>query len=151
MSILGNRVTRREDPRFITGMATFGEDVELPGALHATFVRSVVPHAKITGIDTSGVSAIPGAQAFTAAGLPSGASGTGTEIDLPDLPHAIPGLNEKMTRPALPTAPPDLPPPRPGLNENMPRPVVASDPVRHAGEIVAVVLTEERQHGPDAA
>src|SRR3954468_2494754 len=128
MSILGNRVTRREDPRFITGMATFGEDVELPGALHATFVRSVVPHAKITGIDTSGVSAIPGAQAFTAAGLPSGASGTGTEIDLPDLPHAMPGLNEKMTRP-----------------------VVASDTVRHAGEIVAVVLTEERQHGPDAA
>src|SRR3954469_20682494 len=128
MSILGNRVTRREDPRFITGMATFGEDVELPGALHATFVRSAVPHAKITGIDTSGVSAIPGAQAFTAAGLPSGASGTGTEIDLPDLPHAMPGLNEKMTRP-----------------------VVASDTVRHAGEIVAVVLTEERQHGPDAA
>src|SRR3954468_24162285 len=128
MSILGNRVTRREDPRFITGMATFGEDVELPGALHATFVRSVVPHAKIRGIDTSGVSAIPGAQAFPAAGLPSGASGTGTEIDLPDLPHAMPGLNEKMTRP-----------------------VVASDTVRHAGEIVAVVLTEERQHGPDAA
>src|SRR3954452_8304082 len=33
MSILGNRVTRSEDPRFITGRATFGEDVDLPGVM----------------------------------------------------------------------------------------------------------------------
>src|SRR5919199_3090072 len=117
MSILGNRVTRREDPRFITGKATFGEDVDLPGVLHATFVRSVVPHARIQGVDTSALSSIPGAQAFTAA-----------EIDLPPLPHAMPGLNEDMIRP-----------------------VIASDVVRYAGEIVAVVVTEERAQGPDAA
>ena len=47
MSILGNRVTRSEDPRFITGTATFGEDVDLPGLMHVTFVRSVLPHARI--------------------------------------------------------------------------------------------------------
>jgi aerobic carbon-monoxide dehydrogenase large subunit len=128
MSILGNRVTRREDPRFITGKATFGEDVDLPGVLHATFVRSVLPHARISGIDTSAVSSIPGAQAFTAAGLPGAEGKAGTEIDLPPMPLAMPGLNEDMIRP-----------------------VVASDVVRYAGEIVAVVLTEERAQGPDAA
>jgi carbon-monoxide dehydrogenase large subunit len=116
MSILGNRVTRSEDPRFITGTATFGDDVDLPGALHVTFVRSISPHARITSIDTSAVSDIPGAQAFTAA-----------DIDLDPMPHAMPGLNEQMVRP-----------------------VIAGDVVRHAGEIVAVVVTEDRLQGPDA-
>jgi carbon-monoxide dehydrogenase large subunit len=129
MSILGNRVTRSEDPRFITGTATFGEDVDLPGMLHATFVRAISPHARITGIDTSGVSQIPGARVFTAKSGPAGeTAGAGTTIDLPVMPHAMPGLNEQMTRP-----------------------VIAGDTVRYAGEIVAVVLTEERLQGPDAA
>src|SRR4051812_38452593 len=129
MSILGNRVTRSEDPRFITGTATFGEDVDLPGMLYATFVRSISPHGRIRSIDTSAVSQIPGARAFTAKSGPSGdAAGAGTTIDLPAMPHAMPGLNEKMTRP-----------------------VIAEDTVRYAGEIVAVVLTEERPQGPDAA
>ena len=129
MSILGNRVTRSEDPRFITGTATFGEDVDLPGVRHATFVRLILPHARIRSIDTSAVSSIPGARAFTAAGGPDAeAAGQGTTIDLPVMPHAMPGLNEQMTRP-----------------------VIARDVVRYAGEIVAVVLTEERLQGPDAA
>src|SRR3954464_2909434 len=34
MSNLGNRVARSEDPRFITGRATFGEDVDLPGTMY---------------------------------------------------------------------------------------------------------------------
>jgi carbon-monoxide dehydrogenase large subunit len=129
MSILGNRVTRSEDPRFITGTATFGEDITLPGMLHATFVRSILPHARIRSIDTSAVSEIPGARVFTAKAGPSGeTAGAGTTIDLPAMPHAMPGLNEQMTRP-----------------------VIAEDVVRYAGEIVAVVLTEDRLNGPDAA
>src|SRR3954454_2881098 len=129
MSILGNRVTRSEDPRFITGTATFGEDVNPPGTLHATFVRSILPHARIRSIDTSAVAEIPGARAYTAADRP-GADGAaaGNTIDLPVMPHAMPGLNEQMTRP-----------------------VIARDVVRYAGEIVAVVLTEDRLQGPDAA
>ena len=117
MSILGNRVARSEDPRFITGTATFGDDVELPGALHVTFVRSISPHARITSIETSAVSEIPGAHVFTAA-----------DVDLAPMAPAMPGLNEKMVRP-----------------------VIAADRVRHAGEIVAVVVTEQRLQGPDAA
>ncbi|MEA2383436.1 MAG: aerobic carbon-monoxide dehydrogenase large subunit [Solirubrobacteraceae bacterium] len=117
MSILGNRVTRSEDPRFITGAATFGDDVKAQGALHATFVRSILPHARITNIDTSAVAEIPGALAFT-----------GADVALEPLPVAMPGLEERM-----------------------PRPVIARDVARFAGEIVAVVLTEDRLHGPDAA
>src|SRR3954462_3905763 len=93
MSILGNRVTRSEDPRFITGTATFGEDVDLPGTLYATFVRSISPHGRIRSIDTSAVSQIPGARAFTAkagvGGSASEAAGAGTTIDLPAMPHAM--------------------------------------------------------------
>src|SRR4051795_3777774 len=129
MSILGNRVTRSEDPRFITGTATFGEDINLPGTLHATFVRSILPHARIRSIDTTAVSEIPGALAFTAKAGPSAeTAGAGTTIDLPVMPHAMPGLNEQMTRR-----------------------VIAEDVVRYAGEIVAVVLTEDRLQGPAAA
>jgi len=128
MSILGNRVARSEDPRFITGTATFGDDVDLPGAVHVTFVRSLLPHARIRSIDISGVSSIPGAQVFTSASQPGSEGAAGAEIDLPTLPHAMPGLNEQMVRP-----------------------VIASDVVRYAGEIVAVVVTEDRLRGPDAA
>ena len=117
MSILGNRVKRTEDPRFITGTGTFGDDVALPGALHVTFVRSYSPHARIVNVDTSAVSEIPGALAFTA-----------EDVDVAPMPPGFPGINEQMTRP-----------------------VVASDVVRHAGEIVAVVVTESRLEGPDAA
>src|SRR3954451_7581613 len=128
MSILGNRVPRSEDPRFITGTATFGDDVDLPGALHVTFVRSISPHARIRSIDISGVSSIPGAQAFTSSSVPGGGEAAGADIDLPTIPHAMPGLNEKMTRP-----------------------VIATDTVRYAREIVACVVTEDRLRGADAA
>ena len=91
MSILGNRVTRSEDPRFITGTATFGDDVEAQGALHATFVRSILPHARITGIDTSAGREIPGALARSPR----------ADVGLDALPVAMPGLEERMPRPVI--------------------------------------------------
>ncbi len=42
------------------------DDLQLPGALHLTFVRSYMAHAKINGIDSSAAEAT-GAQVFTAA------------------------------------------------------------------------------------
>jgi carbon-monoxide dehydrogenase large subunit len=44
------------------------DDLPLPGALHLTFVRSYMAHAKITGIDKSAAEAA-GAQVFTAADI----------------------------------------------------------------------------------
>src|SRR4029079_18616774 len=43
------------------------------------------------------------------------------------------------------------PPPIPGINDKMVRPFLASDVVRFVGDIVAVVLTEDRAAGADAA
>ena len=51
MSILGNRVLRREDPALLTGQATYVENVDIPGAAYVTFVRSPIAHARITELD----------------------------------------------------------------------------------------------------
>ena len=40
MSILGTRVVRVEDPRFLTGQGTYIANLDLPGAVHVTYVRS---------------------------------------------------------------------------------------------------------------
>ena len=72
-SLLGNRVLRTEDPRLLTGAATFVADLrdELgPGVLFAHFVRSEVPHGTLVSIDTTEASALPGVAAvWTAAEL----------------------------------------------------------------------------------
>ena len=52
MSIIGTRVLRTEDPLFLTSGAVYTDDLvdeRLAGALHVTFVRSPVAHARITG------------------------------------------------------------------------------------------------------
>ena len=118
MSILGNRVLRTEDDRFLRGQGRYVENVVLEGAKQITFVRSLLAHAKINGVDTSAAAALPGVQVFTAA-----------DIDLP----------------------PYGPVPLPGLNAQMGRPVIASDVVRFVGEILAVVVSDDRSTGADAA
>jgi aerobic carbon-monoxide dehydrogenase large subunit len=60
MSILGNRVVRREDPKFLTVGGTYVADLDLPGSVHVTFVRSSMAHATLVSVDTSGASAVPG-------------------------------------------------------------------------------------------
>jgi aerobic carbon-monoxide dehydrogenase large subunit len=71
-NIVGQRIRRREDPRLVTGQGQFVDDLTLPGALYATFVRSPWAHARITGTDVSEASALPGAQVFTAEDLDLG-------------------------------------------------------------------------------
>ncbi|MDY7101334.1 MAG: xanthine dehydrogenase family protein molybdopterin-binding subunit [Actinomycetota bacterium] len=91
MSILGNAVLRREDPRFLTGEATYVGDVPLEGATHLVHVLSPIAHARIESIDTSEAAAAPGVL------------GVFTFDDL-DLTHAaplLPGLPEAMVRPYL--------------------------------------------------
>jgi carbon-monoxide dehydrogenase large subunit len=120
-SVLGNRVTRVEDPRFLTAGGTYCADLRDPlldGALHATFVRSTVAHGTLVGIDTSDALGLPGVAAVV----------TGADIDLAPLPPAVPFLNAAMTRPFL-----------------------ATDRVRFVGEPVAVVLAESPEEAADAA
>ncbi len=72
-SILGTRVLRTEDPKFLTVGGTYVSDVRDPlldGALYVTYVRSTVAHGAITGIDTEAAKAMPGVVAvLTAADL----------------------------------------------------------------------------------
>ena len=73
-SILGNRVLRKEDPKFLTTGGVYVDDLRdeplLAGAAHVTYVRSTVAHGRITGIDTSAALEVPGVIAvLTAADL----------------------------------------------------------------------------------
>jgi len=90
--MIGQRVRRREDPRFITGKGQFVDDLKLPGALHAVFVRSDLAHARILEIDASEAIARPGVQVLIAA-----------DVDLGPLPAPFPGIPEAMFRPCLAT------------------------------------------------
>jgi carbon-monoxide dehydrogenase large subunit len=122
VSILGTRVLRTEDPRFLTSGGVYTDDVvdeRLAGAYHVFFVRSPVAHARIGGVDVSAALAAPGVvAAFTAADL----------ADLPAIDPPMAGL----------------------LNAGMTRGVLASGKVRHVGEPVAVVVTEQAYQGEDA-
>ncbi len=57
---VGQRVVRKEDARFLTGHGQYVDDVVVPGALHAAFVRSDVARGRILSIDTEEAAAIPG-------------------------------------------------------------------------------------------
>jgi carbon-monoxide dehydrogenase large subunit len=56
---VGARVKRVEDPRFLTGEARYLADIQIPGTVHAAFVRSPYGHARIRRIETSAAEALP--------------------------------------------------------------------------------------------
>ncbi|MCW2954545.1 MAG: aldehyde oxidase and xanthine dehydrogenase molybdopterin binding protein [Conexibacter sp.] len=60
---VGRRLKRKEDPRLITGRATYVEDLTLPGTLYAAVVRSPEAHARITSIDASAAAERAGIEA----------------------------------------------------------------------------------------
>ncbi|MFY9481796.1 MAG: xanthine dehydrogenase family protein molybdopterin-binding subunit [Ilumatobacteraceae bacterium] len=67
-SILGNRVLRKEDPKFLTTGGVYVDDLTneplLAGALHATYVRSTIAHANILSVDVSDALQSPGVVAI---------------------------------------------------------------------------------------
>jgi carbon-monoxide dehydrogenase large subunit len=70
--VVGTRMRRKEDPALLTGEARFTDDLQIPGALHAAFVRSPYAHARIRSIDTAAAAAMPGVVAvFTGEDLAS--------------------------------------------------------------------------------
>ena len=93
-SILGTRVKRVEDPKFLTVGGSYIGDLDLPGAAHLTYVRSTVAHARIAALDVEAARSAPGVVAvFTAADLG----------DLAPAPPPMPFMNAMMTRPLLAT------------------------------------------------
>ena len=66
--VFGSGIRRREDPRLITGTATYTEDVVLPDMAYMALLRSPHAHARVRSIDTSRAKQAPGVLAvFTAA------------------------------------------------------------------------------------
>ncbi len=63
----GQRIPRNEDPRLLTGRALFVDDVNLPGMLHAAFLRSPHAHARLGAVDASRALAREGVVAVWAA------------------------------------------------------------------------------------
>ena len=61
--LVGQRIRRREDPRLITGTATYVDDIKMPGMHYAAIVRSPHAAAKIRSIDISKAAAHPGVAA----------------------------------------------------------------------------------------
>ncbi len=121
----GAPIKRNEDPRLLTGQALFVDDVELPGLLHAAFLRSSYAHARLKRIDAS------------AARARTGVTAVYTAADLGD--YWKPG-------PLLVS-----PPPVPGIvfNERTQVPL-AKGKVRHVGEPIALVIAESRYIAEDA-
>ena len=117
MSILGTRVIRKEDPRFLTAGGTYTDDLVIAGAAYVTYVRSTVAHGHIR-VDVSEARSAPGVIAAL----------TAADIDLAPLGPVMDMLPAAMARP-----------------------FVAKDTVRFVGETVAVIVTEHRYQGPDAA
>src|ERR1700736_2918497 len=58
--LVGKRIKRREDPRLITGTATYVDDIQMPGMHHACIVRSPHGAARIVSIDTKPALELPG-------------------------------------------------------------------------------------------
>ena len=125
---VGQRITRNEDPRLLTGQALFVDDVDLPGMLHAAFLRSDYAHARIKKIDASAARNHPGVMAvYTAEDM--GETWKPGPLLVP-APHSIKGLIFNM-RTQIPMA-------------------RAGDKVRHVGEPMAVVIAESRYVAEDA-
>ena len=91
MSILGTRVVRVEDPRFLTGEGTYIGNLVLPGALHLSFVRSTMAHARLLDIDASDALAMPGVVAVW----------TAKDIDLAPAPPAHGFMNKGIRYPFI--------------------------------------------------
>ncbi len=57
---VGRPLKRVEDPRLIKGIATYVDDIRLPGLLHAAILRSPYAHAKINSIKADVARALAG-------------------------------------------------------------------------------------------
>jgi aerobic carbon-monoxide dehydrogenase large subunit len=59
-SIFGSVVLRTEDPRFLTGAGRYVDDIPVERPLRASFVRSMMAHARVSGIQVEEARSAPG-------------------------------------------------------------------------------------------
>ncbi|MFZ2098969.1 MAG: xanthine dehydrogenase family protein molybdopterin-binding subunit [Oricola sp.] len=118
---IGKPLPRKEDRRLVTGQGRYLDDIVIPGALHACFVRSPHAHARILGMSIDAARELPGVV------------GVFTGEDLAQWTNKL-----------------RLAPPIEGLHpteiETLP-----TDKVRFHGDPVAVVIARDRYVAEDAA
>jgi len=79
-NVVGTRPIRHDGAEKVTGRATYGADVRLPGLLYGKILRSPHAHARIKSIDTRHAAEVPGVHAIiTSADL---AQPSGRVVDL---------------------------------------------------------------------
>jgi aerobic carbon-monoxide dehydrogenase large subunit len=122
--MFGMSQLRAEDPRFLRGEGRYVESIDVPGTLRAVFVPSIMPHARILGLDSDEAEAKAGVVAVFTAG------------DLPIPPQPPSGNVEGATG---------------TLEGSFMREALSRDRVRYVGEPIAVVIAESLAVGQDAA
>jgi carbon-monoxide dehydrogenase large subunit len=122
-SMFGVPALRSEDPRLLRGRGRYVENVPIEGALRAMFVRSIMPHARLSSVDLEAARAAPGIiAAFTA-----------DDLALPPMPPSgnVEGAGGT-------------------LEGVFGREVLARDTVRFVGEPFALLLAESLAAAEDA-
>jgi carbon-monoxide dehydrogenase large subunit len=122
--LIGSRISRLEDEPLLRGRGRFVDDLAVGGLLHAAFVRSPHPHARIRAMASAAAAALPGVHAV---------------LTLDDLMPVL--AQRRMTRRAHSGAP---------LDNFWPF-ALADREVSYVGEPVAIVVAESRYVAEDAA
>src|SRR6266849_439470 len=91
MRNIGTSIQRVEDARILTGHGRYVDDVNLPGMLHAAFLRSPHAHARIMHIDASAARAMPGVVAVF----------TGEDMQRLTRPMSTEGIVSEMHNPTF--------------------------------------------------
>src|SRR6267142_61853 len=107
-SLIGARVPRKEDYRFLTGAGQYTDDVAFAGQTYAAFVRSPHAHANIRRISTDKAKRAPGVVAVLIAETAAQARDAAelVEVDYQPLPAVVSAAKAK-SGPALHEIAPD--------------------------------------------
>ncbi len=120
---LGTPVKRREDPRLITGQATYVDDMKMLNMLHMSVLRSPYGHARINSINTEAALNHPGVVAvYTATDLKGKVGNIPVAAPLP------PYIDKGMGR----------------------RGPLAEGKVRFYGDPIAIVIADDKYTARDA-
>ncbi len=119
--LVGNRISRKEDPRLLTGRGRYVDDVVVPGMLHVAFARSDIARGRIVGVDVAAAREAHGVVAVL------------TAVD----------LNLVLVGPMGATPVLSMGPPGPNK-------VLADDEVRYVGDPYALVVAKTRALAEDA-
>ena len=113
--MFGVPALRSEDPRFLTGQGRYLENLRIDGCLRAVFVRSIMPHARLGGVQAD-------------AGSCDAGRGDGDHGDL-DLPTMPPSGTVEGSGPGT-------------LEGTFGREVLAREVVRFVGEPIVMIVAE---------